>query len=381
MQYKKLGNLDFKVSALGFGCMRLPTTDNAPESDNINEIDAINMIRYAIDNGVNYIDTAYPYHKGASETVTGKALKDGYRDRVKLATKSPMMHIKTAEQYNKYLDEQLKKLQTEHIDFYLFHALNQSRWEIVQNEGLLYAAEQAQKAGKIGYICFSFHDKYDVFEQIINGYDKWTLCQIQYNYMDINFQAGVKGLKLAASKGIGVSVMESLRGGKLANPPAEVMQIMRKNGYEGTPADFGLNWIWSQPEVSVVLSGMYTMRQVKENLISADDSSIDKFKQAEYEIVSKIREFYSTRTNIGCTGCSYCKPCKMGIDIPYVLNLYSQCLIYDYYLDGQRLYAMFVPPEKRTNNCKGCKECEKKCPQGIKISELMPAINEKLGRR
>ncbi len=380
MQYRKLGNLDFKVSALGFGCMRLPTTDNEPESDNINEIDAINMIRYAIDNGVNYIDTAYPYHKGASETVTGKALKDGYRDRVKLATKSPMMHIKTAEQYNKYLDEQLKKLQTEHIDFYLFHALNHSRWEIVQNEDLLYAAEQAQKAGKIGYICFSFHDKYDVFEQIINGYDKWTLCQIQYNYMDINFQAGAKGLKLAASKGIGVTVMEPLRGGKLANPPLMLKKIMNELGYTDTPSNLALQWLWIQPEVSVVLSGMHTIKQVKENLISAESSSIGKFTDKEYKIIDSIREFYGSRKSIRCTGCSYCKPCKMGIDIPYVLNLYSQCLIYDYYLDGQRLYAMFVPPEKQTNNCIQCKECEAKCPQGIKISELMPEIHRKFGR-
>lgn len=381
MQYRKLGNLDFKVSALGFGCMRLPTTDNAPESDNINEKETIQMIRYAIDNGVNYIDTAYPYHKGVSETVTGKALKDGYRDKVKLATKSPMMRIATKEQYNNYFDEQLRKLGTDHIDFYLFHGLNKSRWDIILQEELLYEAEKAQKAGKISYICFSFHDKYDVFEQIINGYNKWTLCQIQYNYMDVNFQAGAKGLKLAASKGIGVSVMEPLRGGKLANPPAEVLQIMDEFGYANTPPNLALQWVWSQPEVSVVLSGMHTMQQVKENLKSADNSAMGKLKQAEYEIIDKIREFYSCRKNIECTGCGYCKPCKMGIDIPYVLNLYSQCLIYDYYLDGQRLYAMFVPPEKQTSNCIGCKECEARCPQGIKISEWMPEINKNLGRK
>lgn len=381
MQYRKLGNLGFKVSALGFGCMRLPTIDNAPESDNIEEKEAIHMIRYAIDAGVNYVDTAFPYHKGKSEAVLGKALKEGYRERVKLATKSPMMHITTKEQYNNYLDEQLRKLGTEHIDFYLFHGLNKSRWDIILQEELLYEAEKAQKAGKISYICFSFHDKYDVFEEIINGYDKWTLCQIQYNYMDINFQAGAKGLKLAASKGIGVSVMEPLRGGKLANPPAEVLQIMRENGYEGTPADFGLNWVWSQPEVSVVLSGMHTIQQVNKNLKSANESAIGKFTQAEYETAEKIREFYSGRKNIGCTGCGYCKPCKMGINIPYALNLYSQCLIYDYYLDGQRLYAMFVPPDKQANNCIGCKECEARCPQGIKISEFMCQIHEKLGRK
>jgi len=380
MQYRKLGKLEWKVSALGFGCMRLPTTDNAPESDNIDEKEAIKMIRYAIDNGVNYIDTAYPYHKGKSEVVCGKALKDGYRDKVKLATKSPMMHIKTARQYNDYLNEQLKKIDTDYIDFYLFHGLNKSRWEIMKNEDLIYEAEKAQKEGKIGHICFSFHDTYDVFEEIICAYDKWTLCQIQYNYMDTLFQAGTKGLKLAASKQIGVSVMEPLRGGKLANVPEDVKKIIKDYGYSGTPSNLALDWLWSQPEVSVVLSGMSSIEQVKENIKAAENSSVGKSDEAEYEIIEKIKEFYASRPNIGCTGCGYCKPCKAGIDIPYLLNLYSQGLIYDYYTDSSRLYAMFVTPDKQADKCLKCSQCEARCPQGIKISEIMPELHAKLGR-
>jgi predicted aldo/keto reductase-like oxidoreductase len=380
MQYRKLGGLDWKVSALGFGCMRLPTTDNAPAGANIDEQEAIKMIRYAIDNGVNYVDTAYVYHQGASEVVLGKALKDGYRKKVKIATKSPMMKIATAQQYNHYLDEQLKKLDVDHIDFYLFHGLNQDRWDIIQTEDLLYCAEQAQKAGKISYICFSFHDDYEVFEKIINGYDKWTLCQIQYNYMDTAFQAGIKGLKLAASKGIGISVMEPLRGGKLANVPKQIKQIISDVGCSVTPADLGLQWVFSQPEVSVVLSGMSTMQQVQENVLSAGRSTVGSLTANEETLIEKIKDFYKQRPNIPCTGCSYCKPCRVDIDIPYVLKLYSQCLTYGYFDDAVRLYSMFVPPEKQTNKCIGCRICETRCPQGIKISEWMPQIHQKLGR-
>lgn len=380
MQYRKLGSLDWKVSALGFGCIRLPTIDGGPASSNIDEKQATAMIRYAIDNGVNYVDTAYTYHMGASEIVLGKILKDGYRDKVKIATKSPMMHITTAAEYTRYLDEQLKKLDVEHIDFYLFHGLNKSRWDIMQKENLLYQAEQARKAGKISYICFSFHDTYEVFEQIINGYDQWTLCQIQYNYMDTAFQAGLKGLKLAASKGIGVSIMEPLRGGKLANPPKQIYQMMDDINYAYSPANLGLQWVLSQPEVSVMLSGMSSLQQVKENILSANKSAIGNFSDQEKKLIGKIKEFYDQRPNIPCTGCSYCKPCQMDIDIPYVLKLYSQCLTYDYYEDALRLYSMFVPPEKQTNRCIGCRICESRCPQGIKISEWMPQIHQKLGR-
>lgn len=210
MQYRNFGKLDWQASALGFGCMRLPTIESLPTNSIINEAEAIKMIHYAIDNGVNYLDTAYVYHNGHSEVVLGKALQGDYRDRVKIATKAPLMIIKTAEEYDRILDEQLKKLGVDMIDFYLFHGLNKATWEIVKSQNLIERAEAALQAGKIGHIGFSFHDQYEVFEDIINGYDAWSFCQIQYNYMDTENQAGTKGLKLAASKGLAVVVMEPL---------------------------------------------------------------------------------------------------------------------------------------------------------------------------
>lgn len=378
MQYRKFPNLNWQVSALGMGCMRLPVTDNLPASGSIDEKQAIEMIRYAVDSGVNYLDTAYTYHEGKSEVVLGKALKNGYRDKIKLATKAPMILIKTAQQYNDYLDEQLKKLDVEMIDFHLFHGLSKERWKVVQDEELLYHAEQAQKAGKIAHIGFSFHDAYEVFEQVLNGYDKWMLCQIQYNYMDTHFQAGQKGLQLAASKGIAVVVMEPLRGGKLANPTDELQQMFKEAGYEKTAANLGLQWVWNHPEVTVVLSGMSTKEQIRENIQSADRATVGGLTEKEKSLVQEIRRYYETRPFIPCTGCSYCMPCPQGINIPYVLKLFSGCLTYQYYADAIRLYAMFVPPEQRTSRCINCKQCEAKCPQGIKISSWMPQIDEKL---
>lgn len=218
MQFRSFGKLDWRVSALGFGCMRLPIMDAGPMSCNICEDEAIRMIRYAIDNGVNYLDTAYVYHGGNSEVVTGKALLDGYREKVKVATKSPTRLIHQASDFDKYLDEQLNRLQTDHIDFYLLHWLDKEKWNnTVLPLNLLTKAEAAVRDGRIGYLGFSFHDHYEIFPKIIDGYDGWTFCQIQYNYMNIQNQAGVKGLKYAAAKGLAVVVMEPLLGGRLAN--------------------------------------------------------------------------------------------------------------------------------------------------------------------
>ncbi|MBP7332843.1 MAG: aldo/keto reductase, partial [Firmicutes bacterium] len=286
MQYRRFGSLDWQASALGFGCMRLPTVDGKALSGNIDEAESIQMIRFAIDRGVNYVDTAYPYHEKNSEIVTGKALKDGYRGKVRLATKSPVWSIKKTEDFDLFLNEQLKKLQTDYIDFYLFHGLDKKRWDnVVIKMNLLEKAESAQRDGKIGYIGFSFHDRYDVFQEIIDGYNGWTFCQIQYNYMNTEHQAGARGLRYAASKGLAVVIMEPLLGGRLANPPAPVLNVFKKTGK--TPVDSALQWVWNQPEVSLLLSGMHTMRQVEENIASADTSGINAMGPEELAVIGR----------------------------------------------------------------------------------------------
>jgi len=330
MRYRKFGKLDWSVSALGFGCMRLPTLDGHPMSANIDEKESIRMIRHAIDQGVNYVDTAYPYHSGNSEIVVGKALKQKYREKVKLATKSPVWLINNSDDFDKYLNEQLKKLQTDHIDFYLLHGLGKTRWiSTVLKFNLLERAESAVQDGRIGYIGFSFHDDYDAFKEIIDGYDGWSFCQIQYNYMDIEDQAGTKGLKYAASKGLPVVIMEPLLGGRLANPPRTVQEIFNGFPKKRSPSDWALQWLWNQPEVSVVLSGMSNMQQVEDNLRSASISGVNSFGAEELLLIERVQKKYAERAAIPCTKCGYCMPCPNGVNIPGNFEQYNDVIMYD----------------------------------------------------
>ena len=384
MKYRNFGNLDFMVSALGFGAMRLPTDGDTSNSDrlsnNIVEDEAIRMIRYAIDHGVNYIDTAYTYHKGSSEIVTGKALRDGYRNKVKLATKSPTYLIEKAEDFNRYLDEQLERLQTDYIDFYLLHALSRERWEnIVQKFDIISYAEKAKKAGKIKHLGFSFHDNLDAFIEILDGYDGWEFCQMQYNYMDIENQAGTEGIKYAASKGLSVIIMEPLLGGRLANPPMEVLEVIRKSGGKYSPVELAFQWLWSQKEVSVVLSGMSNIEQVKENLIFADRSDIGSLETKDLNTIEFIRKEYNKRSIIPCTKCGYCMPCPNNVDIPQNFSLYNDGIIYNDLNSSSLKYNNFFDKSKRADLCIHCKECEEKCPQKIPISEWMTKIHKELG--
>lgn len=378
MQYRNFGKLDWRVSALGFGCMRLPTTDSAPVSPNVAEAEAIAMIRYAIDNGVNYVDSAYVYHAGKSEVVLGKALRDGYRNRVKIATKAPIWLITKAEQYDAYLDEQLHRLGTDMIDFYLFHGLDKGSWDQVIKQDLLGRAEAAQKAGKIGHIGFSFHDRHDVFAEILNGYGGWSMCLMQYNYMDTDNQAGTRGLKLAASRGLGVVAMEPLLGGKLANPPREIAKLLADSGYAGSAADLALRWLWDQPEVSAVLSGMSALDQVVANVRSADRSAGGSLTALERDLIGKMKHFYEERTAIACTNCGYCLPCPNGVEIPRNLKLYNDGVMYGSFAESKRVYNLFLQPEERAANCSQCRACEEKCPQKIPISEWLPKVRETL---
>jgi len=370
MKYRKFGKQDWEVSALGFGAMRLPIID--ADTKNIDQPEAIRMIRHGIDNGVNYVDTAYPYHGGESEKLVGKALKDGYREKVRLATKMPSWLIEKYEDFDQYLDEQLEKLDTTHIDYYLLHGLNPGRWPLLKELGVFEWAEKAKKDGRIKHLGFSFHAEYPVFEQIMEDSEHFTFCQIQLNYMDTEYQAGIKGMKLAAEKGLAVVVMEPIKGGKLSiTPPQDVIDVWAKSEVKRTPADWALQWVWNLPEVSVVLSGMSEMKHVEENLVSASNSGPGTLKAYELALVEDAKEAYLGLGFIGCTACQYCMPCPSGVAIPEILGLYNE-----YYQSGRSddiktKYWEEITPETHGSNCIRCAACEEQCPQTLPIMSLM----------
>ena len=381
MQYRKFGTLGTEVSALGFGCMRLPTRDGIPQSEAIDEAETIRMIRHAVDQGVNYVDTAYPYHNGRSEVVTGMALRDGYRSKVMIATKSPVWQIAKPSDFDAYLNEQLGRLGTDHIDFYLLHALGAERWEkIVLKHNLLERAEAAVKDGRIGHIGFSFHDGADVFKRIVDGYGGWSMCQIQYNYMDTENQAGTSGLKYAAAKGIAVVVMEPLLGGRLAAPPRAAADVFLASDRGWSPAEWALQWTWDQAEVSTVLSGMKAMAEVEENLRAAGRSRIGSLDADDRGLFERAKKILRERAPIPCTQCGYCRPCPNGVNIPRNFELYNDCVIYDDPAIPRAVYARFMPEGERAAVCTGCRECEDKCPQRIAISECLPEVHAVLGK-
>jgi hypothetical protein len=375
MKYRNFGKLDWKVSALGFGCMRLPSTDGERASPNVKEAEAIAMIRCAIDAGVNYVDTAYPYHGGNSEVVLGKALRDGYRRRVKVADKLPTWMVQAPEDFDRLLDEQRRRLEIEHVDFYLIHSLTRSRWrDIVLKHGLLGKAEQALRDGRIGYLGFSFHDDYEVFEEVVNGYDRWTFCQIQYNYMDIDTQAGSRGLALAAGKGLAVVVMEPLMGGRLADPPPSVRRLFEGCAIQRSAVDWALHWVWDQPEVSTVLSGMSSMEEVVANVASAGRSQPRSFTPPEFQLIDRVRQEYLQRIAIACTRCGYCMPCPNGVNIPLNFEFFNYAHLYDDLSTARFKYQIFLTPEERAAACIACRNCEELCPQKLPVSEWMPKV-------
>ena len=377
MHYRQFGKLNEQVSALGFGCMRLPVIDG--KSGNIDQAEASRMIRFAIDQGVNYIDTAYGYHERTSEIAVGNALLDGYRQKVNLATKLPVWLVNESADFDRLLNEQLGKLQTDHVDFYLMHALNHDSWKKVLDLNLLRHAEAALAGGRVRHIGFSFHDNLETFKQIIDGYDHWDFCQIQYNYMDIENQAGTEGLRYAAARGLGVVVMEPLLGGKLARHIPALDPIWETAQVQHTPADWALQWLWDQPEVSVVLSGMSTMQQVEENVASTATSGVGQLVEEETAMISVIRAKLNELSPIPCTKCEYCLPCPNGVNIPRNFDVYNQGAMYNDHDNARGGYQRWIPDDAKAANCLQCQDCEEKCPQKIQISAWMPVVEEVLG--
>lgn len=379
MQYRKFGKIDWQVSALGFGCMRLPTIDG--KSGNIDQEKTNAMIRRAVEGGVNYFDTAYVYHDQKSEIALGKALQGGLREQVRIATKSPVWLINETEDFDRMLNEQLERLQTQTIDFYLLHSLNKDSWEKVQRLGLLRRAEAAKADGRIRHLGFSFHDKNEVFTQIVDGYQAWDFCQIQYNYMDIDNQAGTAGLRYAASKGLAVVIMEPLLGGKLALDLPATRPLWDSSAHNRTPADWALQWLWNQPEVSLALSGMSTIEQVEENIASASVSGPGTLSAGEGDLVDQVREIIHSLSPIPCTACEYCLPCPNGVNIPRNFDVYNRAAMYDNLEDSRKEYKYWIPDDQKAAACIQCEECLTKCPQQIAISTWLPVVEEVMGLR
>lgn len=378
MQYRRFGKLNWEVSALGFGAMRLPLIEGT--QGKVDEPRSIEMIRYAIDHGVNYLDTAYPYLSGQSEVVVGNALRDGYREKMKLATKLLSRAVETADDFDRYFNEQLERLQIEKLDFYLLHGLNARTWVKLRDLGILSWAEKQMASGRFNYLGFSFHDSYEAFKQIIDAYDNWTLAQIQYNYMDIDHQAGTRGLKYAADKGLAVVVMEPIRGGRLVSAPEEIAKLWSTSKYQRTPAEWALQWVWNQPEVSVALSGMSTMEQVVENVAAAGRSRAGMLTAQESALINQVREAYKGLNPIQCTKCGYCMPCPSSVEIPDILGMYNDAIVYGNLRIRRLRYSgpNGLKEEQRADQCTECGECEEVCPQEIPIIKWLKKTHELL---
>ncbi|MDD5447142.1 MAG: aldo/keto reductase [Methanocellales archaeon] len=389
MQYRKMGSLDWEVSALGFGCMRLPTKRFMPL-----QVDAgtsIKIIRSGIDKGINYVDTAWPYHFGAGERIVGQALKDGYREKVHLATKLPTFFVRKSEDFDSYLERQLEKLQTDYLDVYLFHRMTRGQFEKLKDLQLMDKMIGAKERGKIKHIGFSFHDTLPVFKEIVDYYP-WDVVQIQYNYMDTGIQATTDGLRYAYDKGIAVVIMEPVKGGRLANPPAEAREIMAAAKNQRSPVDWALQFVWNRPEVSVVLSGMGSQKMVDENCASADRSGIGKLNDDDLEVINKLIEVYRKRILVPCTACGYCMPCPSGVNIPQNFAILNNVSVEDSRIRRwlvSRGYGKLARSKKQLKEdelngsavmCVQCGKCLEKCPQEINIPEELKKVHAIIGK-
>ena len=374
MEKRKLEKLGIETSLLGFGCMRFPVTAEGK----INEPEAERMLDKAIAAGVNYIDTAYPYHGGDSELFVGKALKKYDRNSFYLATKLPLWMVNSLEDAKRLFQEQLDKLQTDYIDFYLLHALGRSRFDDMVKLGVVDWMAELKEQGKIRHMGFSFHDSYDAFEYIIN-YREWDFCQIQLNYMDAEEQAGLRGYKLAEAKGVPLVIMEPVKGGSLAAFAEDITGRFRSLDPEASVASYALRWVGSLPGVKVILSGMTTMEQVEDNL-----KTFENFKplsEKESQEISDIVALIKGRVKNGCTGCRYCMPCPAGVDIPGNFRVWNTYHMYQNYNVVKRNWEMDMGESKQAKCCVKCGKCEAACPQKLSIRADLEQVQADLDKR
>lgn len=360
MLYRTYGKTTENVSVLGFGCMRFPTKDGK-----IDEALSTDMIEYAISKGINYFDTAYPYHNGESEPFLGKVLEKHRKD-IFLATKLPSWLIKSREDMNRIFNEQLKRLKTSYVDFYLVHALNKNYFKNLKENGLFEFLDSIKSSGKAKHIGFSFHDSLDVFKEIVDSYP-WEFCQIQYNYLDTNYQAGIEGLEYAYNKGLGIAIMEPLRGGKLAsNIPDDIQQLWDSSETKRTPVEWALKYLWNDPRVSVVLSGMSDFSHITDNIKYAETSLPNSLTDEDNALINKVKYAYKSKIKVNCTDCKYCMPCPVGVNIPRNFELLNNASLFNNIESCSKSYNS-MDDKSKAESCIKCGKCEKVCPQSIEI--------------
>jgi predicted aldo/keto reductase-like oxidoreductase len=370
-----MGKTGERVGVLGYGCMRFPRKDRKIDEERTEK-----QIVSAIEQGVNYFDTAYIYPN--SETVLGKILAKGHRDKVMIASKLPTFMVHSFKDMENILETQLKRLQTDHIDYYLMHNLNSMEgWQRLKQLGAEEFLVQAKKAGKIRHIGFSYHGDKFQFKQIIDDYP-WEFCQIQYNYMDENNQAGREGLEYAASKGLGVSIMEPLRGGLLARRNPNIEAVFNQSDIKRTPAEWALRFVWNHPGVSVVLSGMNEESQIVENIKIANSARPNSLSESELQYIAEAKKALSEKLKVGCTGCGYCMPCPAGVNIPMCFAYYNDRFVYDDPKVKHHYMGMLAGIDggkpSYASLCKSCGKCEKHCPQHILIRDQLKDVSEEM---
>lgn len=371
MEYRVMEKINAKTSLLGFGCMRFPLNQDG----SINEEETFEMFDQAYHAGVNYFDTAYPYHNGASEPVTGRALARYPRESFYLATKLPIWAVKSIDDVKRIFAEQLERLNMEYVDFYLMHALNKERWETIKKLGILDYCEELRKEGKLRYLGFSFHDDYEVFQEIITSY-KWDFCQIQLNYMDKDTQATTKGVELAESLGVPMVIMEPVKGGSLANLPEDITERFKEVRPDASTASWALRYVGSFSNVKVILSGMSDKKQVEDNLKTF--SKFEPLSNQEQEVIESVAKTLHSRVKNGCTACKYCMPCPAGVNIPGSFQVWNEYHVYGNIRETTYNWTKEIPKEAKPKNCIKCGKCEKVCPQKIHIREDLESLQKEL---
>jgi predicted aldo/keto reductase-like oxidoreductase len=384
MLYRELGQTGEKISILSFGCMRLPVIND--KADKIDEKKANEMLSYGIDNGINYLDTGYPYHGtdtyqgGESEPFLGNFLSTGYREKVLIATKLPSWAIEKKEDMEYYIDLQLERLQVNQIDVYLIHSVKTKYWENLTKLDVLDFMDQIKSDGKVKYVGFSFHDDLDLLLEVIDSYN-WDVVQTQMNYLDENYQSGINGLQYINALNLGNIIMEPLRGGKLVNNiPSDVNKLWQNFSVKKSPADWAFRYLYNMKEVDTVISGMSTLKQVKENIAIASQGYPDSLTEEEIGLIKEVSKTYKRKKGNNCTMCGYCMPCPFKVNIPSCLNEYNIAMMLNDVEASSMHYFSLIEEESLASACNDCKKCIPLCTQMINIPEELEKVKTLFGK-